>query len=79
MLAVLPQFIDLGKPQFVQYAICMATLFFTDLVVMSGYTGLAAKVLAALREPHHIRWMNRTFGGLFVAAGALLAMFKRAA
>jgi homoserine/homoserine lactone efflux protein len=77
MLAVLPQFIDPARPQLVQYAICGATLFFTDLVVMSGYTGLAAKVLRLLREPHHIRWMNRTFGGLFVAAGAVLATFKR--
>jgi homoserine/homoserine lactone efflux protein len=79
MLAVLPQFIDPAKPQLEQYLICAATLFFTDLIVMSGYTGLAARVLRALREPRHIRWMNRSFGGLFVAAGALLAMFRRAA
>jgi homoserine/homoserine lactone efflux protein len=78
MLAVLPQFIDPMRPQLVQYAICAATLAFTDLVVMSGYTGLAARVLAALRKPHHLRIVNRTFGGLFVAAGALLATFKRA-
>jgi homoserine/homoserine lactone efflux protein len=79
MLAVLPQFIDPAKPQLPQYAICAATIFFTDLVVMSAYTALAAKVLRALREPHHIRLINRTFGGLFVAAGVLLATFKRAA
>ncbi len=79
MLAVLPQFIDPTQPQLPQYAICAATLFFTDLVVMSGYTGLAARLLRALSEPHHIRWMNRTFGGLFVAAGALLATFRRTA
>jgi homoserine/homoserine lactone efflux protein len=79
MLAVLPQFIDPALPQLPQYAICGATLFFTDLVVMSGYTGLAAKVLRLLREPHHVRWVNRTFGGLFVAAGAFLATFRRAA
>jgi len=78
MLAVLPQFIDPAKPQVVQYAICMATLFFTDLVVMSGYTGLAARVLRLLRAPHHLRAMNRAFGGLFVAAGAFLATFRRA-
>jgi homoserine/homoserine lactone efflux protein len=77
MLAVLPQFIDPAAPQLPQYAVCAATLFFTDLVVMSGYTALAAKVLRTLREPHHVRWINRTFGGLFVAAGALLATFKR--
>ena len=79
MLAVLPQFIDPALPQLPQYLVCGATLFFTDLVVMSGYTGLAAKVLRLLREPHHVRWVNRTFGGLFVAAGALLATFRRAA
>ena len=78
MLAVLPQFIDPALPQLPQYAICGATLFFTDLVVMSGYTGLAARVLGLLREPHHVRWVNRTFGGLFVAAGAALAAFRRA-
>jgi homoserine/homoserine lactone efflux protein len=79
MLAVLPQFIDPALPQLPQYLVCGATLFFTDLVVMSGYTGLAAKVLRVLREPHHVRWVNRTFGGLFVAAGAVLATFRRAA
>mgnify|MGYP003398244512 CR=1 FL=1 len=78
MLAVMPQFIDPHAPQLPQYLICAATLFFTDLVVMSGYTGLAAKVLTLLREPHHVRWVNRTFGGLFVAAGAVLATFRRA-
>ncbi len=79
MLAVLPQFIDPARPQLAQYAICAATLAFTDLIVMSAYTGLASRLLAALREPHHIRMVNRTFGGLFVAAGALLATFRRAA
>lgn len=77
MLAVLPQFIDPHAPQFVQYAICTGTLFFTDAVVMSGYTLLAARVLSALREPAHIRRLNLTFGGLFVGAGLLLAGFKR--
>jgi len=79
MLAVLPQFIDPARPQLSQYAICAGTLIFTDFVVMSGYTGLAARVLRLLRAPHHLRAMNRAFGGLFVAAGALLATFRRTA
>jgi homoserine/homoserine lactone efflux protein len=58
--------------------IIAATLAFTDLVVMAGYTALAARVMGALKSPTHIRAMNRTFGGLFVLAGSLLAMFKRA-
>lgn len=79
MLAVLPQFIDPHAPPLPQYLICVASLVFTDVVVMSGYTLLAARVLRALREPHHVRWLNRTFGGLFVLAGALLGSFRRAA
>jgi len=79
MLAVLPQFIDPARPQLVQYLICGATLTLTDLVVMTGYTGLAARVLRLLRTPGQIRAMNRTFGGLLMGMGALLATFKRAA
>jgi homoserine/homoserine lactone efflux protein len=79
LLAVVPQFINLAQPLLPQYLIIGATLAFTDMVVMAGYTALAAKVLGALKEPTHIRAMNRTFGGLFVLAGSLLALFKRSA
>jgi homoserine/homoserine lactone efflux protein len=77
LLAVLPQFIDPHAPQAIQYLLCALSLVFTDIVVMNGYTLLAARVLRLLREPHHIRWMNRGFGSLFVGAGVLLAGFKR--
>jgi homoserine/homoserine lactone efflux protein len=79
MLAVVPQFLDLSQPLALQYLVITATLSFTDLVVMAGYTALASRVLSLLRSPRQIRWMNRTFGSLFVAAGALLATFKRSA
>jgi homoserine/homoserine lactone efflux protein len=77
MLAVLPQFIDPHAAQWPQYLACAATLLFTDAVVMSGYTLLASRVLRSLREPKHLRWVNRSFGGLFVGAGMLLAGFRR--
>lgn len=79
LLAVVPQFLDLHAPLAPQYVVIGATLAFTDLVVMGGYTVLAARVLAALRSESHIKTLNRVFGSLFVAAGALLATFKRAA
>jgi homoserine/homoserine lactone efflux protein len=78
MLAVLPQFIDPHAAQWPQYALCAATIFCTDAVVMSGYTLLASRVFATLREAHHIRWLNRAFGGMFVGAAMLLATFRRA-
>ena len=79
LLAVVPNFIDLAQPLAPQYLVIMLTLSFTDLVVMAGYTALASRVLRAMNQPHHVRLMNRTFGGLFVVAGTLLAMFRRAA
>ena len=77
MLAVVPNFIDLSHPLIPQYLIIMMSLSFTDLVVMAGYVALAARVLRALDEPHHVRIMNRCFGGLFIVAGSLLAAFRR--
>jgi len=79
LLAVVPQFLDLSRPLVPQYLVIAASLSFTDLVVMAGYTALAAKVLRTLNEAHHVRWMNRTFGGLFMLAGSVLATYRRAA
>jgi homoserine/homoserine lactone efflux protein len=78
LLAVVPQFLNVGQPLLPQYAVIALTLAFTDLVVMAGYTALAARVLRMLKAPSHIKAMNRAFGALFVAAGTLLAFFKRA-
>ena len=76
--AILPQFIDVHAPQAMQYTVLAATTLLVDLVVMSGYTALAAKVLRVMRDPSRLRWVNRTLGGAFVAAGVALATFRRA-
>ena len=77
MLAVVTNFIDPARPLLPQYAIIALSVSFTDLVVMAGYVALAARVLRALDEPHHVRIMNRSFGSLFIVAGTLLATFRR--
>ena len=77
--AILPQFIDVARAQFPQYAILAATTFAVDLGVMMGYTALAAKVLRVMRDPSRLRWVNRGLGAAFIAAGVALASFRRAA
>ena len=77
--AILPQFVDVSRPQLVQYAILALTTFVVDIVVMGGYTAAAAKVLGAMRDPAKLRWVNRGLGGAFVAAGVALATFRRVA
>ncbi|GGU62374.1 threonine transporter RhtB [Pseudomonas laurentiana] len=79
MLAVLPQFINPHLDLLPQYLIITATMVAVDLLVMAGYTGLAARVLRLLRTPKQQQRMNRTFAGLFVGAAALLATLRRAA
>ncbi|MBA1202219.1 LysE family transporter [Pseudomonas capeferrum] len=77
MLAVLPQFIDPHAPLLAQYLTIAATMVVVDLLVMAGYTGLAAKVLRLLRTPRQQLRMNRTFAGLFIGAATLLATLRR--
>ncbi|NNP74341.1 threonine transporter RhtB [Acinetobacter defluvii] len=74
LLAVLPQFLDLSKPQWIQYVIMAITMIMIDLIVMAGYTGLAAKVLRLLKSPKQQKYMNRTFAILFSCAAALLSL-----
>jgi homoserine/homoserine lactone efflux protein len=78
LLAVVPQFLDIKQALTPQYLVIGATLAFTDLVVMAGYTLLAARVLSLLRTPSQVKLINRLFGGLFVGAAMLLASFKKA-
>lgn len=75
-LSVLPQFIDPKAPQLAQYGIVVVTMLFTDVCSMTGYTALGVKALQLMRNPEAIRWINRGFGSLFIAAGMALALFQ---
>lgn len=77
LLAVVPQFLDLRAPLTIQYATIAATLCLTDLVAMGCYTTLAARMLKVLRSPRRIRWLNRSFGAMFILAGTVLASFSQ--
>lgn len=79
MLAVLPQFLDLTQPLPPQYLVIALTMVVIDLIVMAGYTGLAARVLRLLRSPRQQRILNRSFAGLFAAAAGLLTFVRRSA
>ena len=75
--ALVPPFIDSTSAQWPQYLIVAATLCATDMVVMSAYALAAARLGGWLHRPEAIRLQNRLFGGLFVSAGALLAISSR--
>lgn len=77
MMAVLPQFIDPGRPLLLQLSILAVTMCAVDVIVMHGYAALAARLQGLLRTPHAVRWFNRGFGGVLMGMGAALAAFKR--
>jgi len=72
--ALVPQFVDPLAPQVEQYLLISATLCSTDMAVMSAYALTAARIGRWLSDPGAMRLQNRLFGGLFVAAGTLLAL-----
>jgi homoserine/homoserine lactone efflux protein len=78
ILAVLPQFLDPQQPQWPQYLLMAITMIAVDLLVMAGYTGLAARVLRVLRSAEQQRLLNRVFGTLFMLAAMLLALVNQA-
>lgn len=78
MLAVLPQFINPHAPLLAQYVAITVTMVSVDMLVMAGYTGLAARVLRVLRTPKQQKRLNRTFAGLFIGAATFLATLRRA-
>ena len=77
MLAVLPQFITPSDPLVPQYGLMMATMIAVDMIVMAGYTCLAAKVLLVLRSPRQQRILNRSFASMFAGAASLLSFVHR--
>ncbi len=78
ILAVLPQFLDPRRDLVIQYLHMGSTMVVVDLIVMAGYTGLAAKVLRLLRTPRQQRLVNRSFAVMFAGAAGLLATVRRA-
>lgn len=77
MAALVPQFIDPGRPQLPQFLVIAATICSVDLIVMSGYALLAARLGRWLHDARARRAQDRFFGGVFVIAGVMLALSDR--
>ena len=79
MAAVLPQFIQPTRPLWLQLLVLLATTVMVDVTVMHGYAWLAARLQGMLRSVRAQRAQNRVFGGVLMAMGAMLFLFKRSA
>ncbi len=78
LLAVLPQFIDPREPLAQQYVMMGVTMTIVDVIVMSGYTWLAAKILRLMHTARQQKVLNRGFAGMFTLAAGLLSLVHQA-
>lgn len=75
--ALVPQFINANAPQLPQYLIIGATMVGVDVIIMTAYALLAGRFRNWFQNTRMLRLQNRVFGGMFVSAGALLAVSSR--
>lgn len=78
LVAVLPQFINPAQALWPQLSILMLTAMVVDTVVMHGFAFLASRAQRWLGNARAQGTQNRVFGGVLLAMGAALLMFKRA-
>lgn len=79
LAALFPQFILPHQPQAMQYLVLGVTTVVVDVIVMIGYATLATRIAAWIKGPKQMKLLNRLFGGLFIAVGALLASARKIA
>ncbi|MEI2267636.1 homoserine/homoserine lactone efflux protein [Erwinia sp. CGal63] len=79
LAALFPQFIIPHQPQAMQYLVLGVTTVVVDIIVMIGYATLAQRIAAWIKGPKQMKLLNRLFGGMFIAVGALLASARRIA
>jgi len=75
--ALVPHFIDATRPLTEQYFIIAFTMCAIDTFVMSGYSGLAARLATRFSSPALARGWHLVFGTAFVAFGVALIVIPR--
>ncbi|QUM88348.1 homoserine/homoserine lactone efflux protein [Moritella sp. 36] len=77
LVALLPQFIEPLGSHLQQMQILGITMVVVDMIVMMGYSILAARVTHLIQSKRHVMIQNRIFGCMFIGAGSLLAAISR--
>ena len=77
-VAFFPQFIDTTQPMAGQMAILVPTFVFFGTTNALFYALLASWAKNLIRKPAVQRGVNRTGGGLLIAAGAATILWRRA-
>ena len=73
LLALVPQFLNPAEPQAPQLWIIGLTLVLVDWIVMTGYSGIAARLRRFVQDPKGRAWLNRASGSALILAGLVLS------
>jgi threonine/homoserine/homoserine lactone efflux protein len=76
-IAFVPQFVAAGRAPLPQFVILELTFVLLAAVNTALWALLAGQLRVRLRTPRAQRLVNRTGGGLLIAAGALTALARR--
>jgi homoserine/homoserine lactone efflux protein len=74
--ALLPQFIEPGRPVLLQLALLVAATILVDLVVLSAYAFFAGRGAQAFRTSRLAPWIERAFGTALVFFGVRLLLSR---
>ena len=73
LLALVPQFLNPTEPQAPQLWMIGLTLVLVDWIVMTGYSGIAARLRTFVQNPKGRAWLNRASGRALILAGLVLS------
>jgi homoserine/homoserine lactone efflux protein len=77
LVAFLPQLLNPSENILVQFLIIGLTLIIVDIIVMTGYSGLASRLKFLLKDAKSIKKMNIITGSFLIIAASFLSFSKK--
>ncbi len=74
MVAIIPPFVDPGRPVGVQIVVLALVALVADLLVGALYIGMGRRLARAMERAATRRWIDRGIGLAFIAIAALIAI-----
>ncbi|MGF6722599.1 threonine/homoserine/homoserine lactone efflux protein [Paraburkholderia sp. GAS41] len=74
--ALLPQFIDAGRPTLPQFGVLVATFAVIEVSWYLVYAGFGTRIGSTLKSRNVAKAFNRLTGGVFVGFGAMMALVR---
>jgi threonine/homoserine/homoserine lactone efflux protein len=75
--ALFPQFINEHAPLLMQFFVLTGIFVSISFSSLLSYGLLASRATALFSRPGFAKWVNRIFGGIFIAFGAALLTLRR--